>query len=169
MNEADIGQRRQRRREMEEQRREKEEQQRCEKHVRWQGIRITQFGYVNYLILTLASGALIAGTSPLTESDKCSTILSSSALYQWALFFLMISVMTGIACAFCRLHDFRDTAEITKLLCDRDGDDSGKDIAKLRCATHIFGKVSWGLVWCQITSLGISIPLFAVSTFLYLK
>lgn len=138
------------------------EQRRHEKRVRWQEIRITQFGYVNYLLLTLASGALVFG-APLTKSDDCDVALCSSAFYEWALFFLVISVITGIACAFIRLYDFRCTAKITKLIVDRDGNDAGKDIACLRCGTVCLGKVSWRLVWLQILSLITAIFLFAIA------
>ena len=138
-----------------------EEQRRYEKHVRWQEIRITQFGYVNYLILTLASGALAFGASPLLEVDNCNEGLCASALYWVALFFLSLSVIAGSVCAYIRLCDFRKTAKITRLRMKHNGLDPTKEVAKLRCKTKILGERSWQYLRCQMLHFGVGIALFA--------
>lgn len=144
MNEAD---KEQRRREMEEQRREKEEQQRYEKHVRWQEIRITQFGHVNYLILTFAVGALGFVASLLTGD----TGTNPSHCWWWvSLAMFAISIAYGIWCIITRLYDFRKTAKTTRLLMEWNGHDKTGKVATLRCKTKKLGKRSWWLLKWQI-------------------
>ncbi len=139
--------------------RERDEQRRYEKRVRWQEIRVTQFGYVNYLILTLASGALVTGISPLTDDSGFDRALLFSSIYQCALFVLTFSVLVGIICAYSRLCDFRDTAKTTKLLHERGGHDTGKCIEKFRDKTDCLGEISWALLKWQIRLLCLAIIL----------
>ncbi len=142
---------------------ERKEQRLYEKRVRWQKIRIEQFGYVNYLILTLASGASAFGTKPLIENDNSSIAAYSSALYWFALLFFFASVIAGIVCAHTRLCDFQKTALIAKLKHERGGNDTGKDIKKLRCKTKMLGKRSWQFLHCQMIHFSIGIILFAAA------
>ena len=158
-----------------------EEQRRYEKYVRWQETRVTQFGYVNYLILTLASGATIFVAAPLTKSAADGTdAFYMSCLYESILLCFLISILFGVFCACCRLLDFRGTAKITKMEHRGKHIDCNsccltpvnvllasvlflwfgeKDNANLRQKIKILGKTSWCLLRIQVLSFILAILL----------
>ncbi len=110
-------------------------------------MQVTQFGHVNYLILTLAVGALGFIASLLTDNNHTGQL---HPLYRCSLIMFGLSVAFGILCTITRLCDFRKTAEIARLRNKSDRYDSTEEIKKLRCETKILGVFSWCLLWLQI-------------------
>ena len=139
---------------------EEKEQRRHEKHVRWQEIRVTQFGYVNYLILTFAVGALVFIGSLLTDNQNGNSLRS---WYFVPLLAFSVSVVFGICCAVTRLLDFRGTAKVAKFYHDKQrgysnsskGLETASKAESCHRCTEKFGDWSWGLLWCQIIFFGV--------------
>ena len=78
--------------------------------VRWQQIRIAQFGIVNATVLSLATAALGFGLtkkSPISGCELCAL--------RGGLVLLVASVGLALWCALTRLSDFRKTAQIDRL------------------------------------------------------
>ena len=134
---------------------EEKEQRQHENHVRWQEIRVTQFGYVNYLILTFAVGALVFIGSLLTDNQNGNSLRS---WYFVPLLAFSISVGSGIWCAITRLRDFRGTAKLAQFDHDKQlgypnsskGLKTKHKTESHRQFTERLGKCSWRLLWCQI-------------------
>jgi hypothetical protein len=82
-------------------------------YVRWQSIRIAQFGNLANLILTFATASLgfsVTELRGLRDGSAC----YSTCFWLLADLALLVSVALGILCAVNRLHDFRETAKIAR-------------------------------------------------------
>ena len=84
-----------------------------ESFIRWQGRLIEQLGFVNNLLLGLATGLLAFQTqlafdnkALLTTAEKCVAVLS--------IIFVFLSVTFGCYVAYNRLRSFRFTAQIAQ-------------------------------------------------------
>ena len=88
-------------------------QEYSERYIRWQGIRIEQVGFVNNLIIGLASGILLWEGNFLLTADPHKP---SYYLFIASAFLLFISVALGCLVAWNRLMDFRLTAKVLRSL-----------------------------------------------------
>ena len=127
--------------------------------VRWQETRVNQFSYVNYLILTLSLATLGFAVSLVTENYLFRTAMSTLFfwLHLFSVFCVLVSIGSGIFCAYTRLKDFRKTAKITRLKYERGNLTATPKIKKLRCKTKKLGKRSWCFLQCQIWLFGIGL------------
>ncbi|MEQ1883722.1 MAG: hypothetical protein ABL967_01585 [Bryobacteraceae bacterium] len=131
--------------------------------VRWQCIRIAQFGHVANLILTFAVASL--GFSVTLLQDLRHGRSAPCLLCIWAIadFALLGSIALGILCAMNRLWDFRETAQIARRREDleQDGKLTRQEIdARLeyqREANRKRGELSWTLFYWQIGTFGVGI------------
>lgn len=87
-----------------------------ERHIRWQNITLTQFGYTNNIILTLTIGFLAFAFDKeflFTFSfSKDSSFNLKMCFYILTILGLLISIGCGVLTSLSRLYDFRITRNI---------------------------------------------------------
>lgn len=111
--------------------------------IRWQEIRIKQLGYVNYLLILVASGILTFQNNiwlnrSFTNIQKISFNESN--------FFFFVSIVIGIILAVNRLFSFRNTAKIARLR----GKGKTISINQLRKKTDRIDCWTWILLYFQL-------------------
>lgn len=134
--------------------------------IRWQSNRITQFGHVTNLILTLATASLGFALTLLKDPR----IGRLSCLWLLAVVTLLGSIAVGIWCSINRLDDFRETAKIAG---ERERMEEGNftrneidaRLEHLREANRRQGERTWTLFYWQIGTFGAGI-MFLVVAFL---
>lgn len=139
-----------------------------EKHIRWQGIALTQLGYSINLILTFSLAVIGFGVSLWSNEWKHHICF---CFYSVALISLFLSIIFGLGCTITRLYDFRKTREINKL--KRRvvySPTTSAKIGELRKCTKELGKWTWDLFRFQLGSfflgfislaISIAIPIFS--------
>ena len=135
---------------------------------RWQEIRIKQFGYVNYLLITVALTILLLQNNIWLNKDL--THIQNIFLNELN-FFLLISVVIGIILALNRLMSFRITARIarqrgkSKKLLNKSNEKT-ISISQLREKTKRMDCWTWILFYFQLgTFLTGLLELFIMSYF----
>lgn len=135
---------------------------------RWQEIRIKQFGYVNYLLITVALTILLLQNNIWLNKDL--THIQNIFLNELN-FFLLISVVIGIILALNRLMSFRITARIarqrgkSKKLLNKSNEKT-ISISQLREKTKRMDCWTWILFYFQLgTFLTGLLALFIMSYF----
>jgi hypothetical protein len=120
--------------------------------VRWQGIQITQLGFVLNLVLGFAVAGLGLWVSLLRDASfqphccaKCLFFLSSIAF--------VASIVSGIYCSLNRLWDFRITAGIAR------GKWSGDELTEKETKSRKLGGRTWVLLYLEISSFVLAIIL----------
>jgi len=127
-----------------------------ERYVRWQAIRIEQMGFINNLIIGLASGILLWQSQILLINNIDPQLRSA---FVSSVVFFIISILCGCMLAYNRLHDFRLTAKIVRSL-DKFPSKSAtpkikQDRKAWRAVTKTLGKLTWIILPIQlITFLG---------------
>lgn len=133
-----------------------------ERYIRWQGIRITQMGFINNLFMGLAVGSLVwLGNYILTKEQSAITFfLLSSLLFAF-------SLLLGFLTAWNRLKDFRVTAQINRSLVEEPSaiaiPETKSKRRKMREDAAILGESSWRLLRWQIVSFVMGLILAAVA------
>lgn len=118
--------------------------------VRWQEIRIKQFGFVNNVVLLLASGVL----GFVVRSEN------TSALEKVGILALLLSILFGLFSAWTRLWDFRLTAQLSRAKATGDCEHSCSCIyCKVRHKVDELGERSWMLLGAQLFTFGAGISL----------
>lgn len=118
--------------------------------VRWQHVRIAQFGIVNQTTLTLAVAAI-------------GFILAAQDIANYHIILFALSTVLGTACSCTRLADFRLTARIArKKRLSRDSKDPS--IVTDQRIANCLGEKSWTLLYGQLGAfnLGILLVVFSV-------
>lgn len=115
--------------------------------VRWQQIRITQFGIVNQTTLTLAVAAI-------------GFIIANQNITNHQIIPFVLSVLLGTACSCTRLMDFRITARIARR--KRLNRECAADKATASC----LGRESWVLLYGQLGAFNLGILLVGGSSWL---
>ena len=138
--------------------------------VRWQSIRITQFGHVTNLILTFATASLGFALTLLKDS-RIGYISCSFCIWVLAVVTLLGSIAVGIWCSINRLHDFRETAQIAR---KREEMEATGALAPTEMEARLEyqrklskerGELTWVLFYWQIGTFGVG-TLFLVVAFL---
>ena len=78
--------------------------------LRWQEVRIRHLGHVVNLVLTLATASLGFGVKLVLDKPS----LASNPLLCFSLLVLIFAVAAGLITNYCRLLDFRNTANATR-------------------------------------------------------
>ena len=125
--------------------------------VRWQQIRIAQFGIVNATVLSLATAALGFG---LTQRYTQISTISGCKLcaLRGGLVLLVVSVGLALWCALTRLSDVRATAKIARLkekLGNHPKSEECKEILELREETKDLGEKTWCLLHWQLVTFAV--------------
>ena len=125
----------------------------AERYIRWQSIRIEQFGFVNNLLIALSSGALFWQGQFLLENFV--NVLNHWLFVLSGVFFFA-SVILGCVVAWSRLADFSLTAQIPFSLMEfppSQATQETKDFRKeLRKETALFDQKTRNcLLWQMIT------------------
>jgi hypothetical protein len=88
-----------------------------ERHIRWQNISITQMGFTNNILITIAIGFLAFA---FKDKDLTPFKFCLCGNFNWflllnflSLIFLFVSITNGILTSLSRLYDFRITRNIT--------------------------------------------------------
>ena len=123
-----------------------------ERYIRWQGIRITQLGYVIDLFLGFSTASLGFALSLLKDasfpaSDWQRTFFTPS------LFILVFSIACGVFCVLTRLTDIRKTANLVR----HGGNESD------RLQLRELGNRTWCLFYLQVGSFTLAILLLFVA------
>lgn len=111
--------------------------------VRWQNIRIEQFGFVNNLFIVLASGFLILEAQSVMNITKL--LPSEACLIGISAILVFLSLSSGSFLAINRLLAFRKTAQIARKR--ETHDRNGLDY--LRRQTSKIDERSWIFLWFQ--------------------
>lgn len=114
-----------------------------EAEVRWQQIRITQFGIVNQTALTLAVAAI-------------GFILANQNITHHQIIPFVLSVLMGTACSCTRLRDFRITARIAR---KKRLNSTCSSISTDRTTANCLGRESWTLLYGQLGAFNLGILL----------
>jgi hypothetical protein len=135
-----------------------------ERYVRWQAIRIEQMGFVNNLIIGLASGILL-WQSQMLLSNNIGPQIRPSFVSSAVLF--IVSILFGCMLAYNRLHDFRLTARIVRSL-DKfppkgASPKTKQDRKTWRAKTKILGKLTWIMLPIQLLSFLIGLFLMVAA------
>lgn len=133
--------------------------------IRWQGRTVEQLGFVNNLLIALATALLIfEGKLPfdekkiLTCADKCLIVFS--------ILLIFFSLSVGCYVAWNRLHSFRQTTQIARQR------ETGKttDINELRVLVRKLDNRTWHLLTIQTILFFLGLLLFVFSSiFKYLN
>ena len=123
-----------------------------EAEVRWQQIRITQFGIVNQTTLTLAVAAI-------------GFIVANRDITNHHMIPFTLSVLLGTACSCIRLADFRVTARIVrkKRLNGKCSSNDHYPVETDRSTARCLGRESWTLLYGQLGAFNLGILLVAFS------
>jgi len=136
-----------------------------EAHVRWQGITITQLGYVVNLLLSFSVATLgyvvnlIITGQIRTDCELCV-----------ALCVVLAAIIAGVVTNFSRLQDFRYSARAARCrelkhrgkLGESLSNEKQATIAKYECSHYLakcFGRVSWFAFWTQLIVFALSYPI----------
>lgn len=121
---------------------------------RWQRITIDHLTYVLNFFLTLTIAILGYWCSLLRDEGftlgaiaKCFMLLSFLAL--------AVAVICGFACIFCRIWDFRGTAQRAR----------GKADAPSRDKLRRLGSLTWGLFYVHLIGFALGVGLLVVTLF----
>jgi hypothetical protein len=127
--------------------------------ARWQGRAIEQLGFVNNLLIVLAT-ALLGFEAQLEFADKIVLSATERTVAELSLIALFLSLTFGIAVALVRLHDLHRTSQIVRKRTKRDRAKSGnqtqkyqnfqKEIKKLRKSVRRWGRATWWLLASQL-------------------
>jgi hypothetical protein len=136
-----------------------------ESFVRWQGRTIEQLGFVNNLLLGLATGILAFQTQgafngglSLAYYEKCSMVLS--------MLFMTASLLAGCYLAYNRLKSFRLTAKIAR---NRETN-VREGIATLRACVKKLDARTWLYLKLQVSSFALGgLFLVVMSVLRYLQ
>jgi hypothetical protein len=131
--------------------------------IRWQGRTLEQLGFVNNLLIFLATGMLAfqvqiaIGKVTFTNLDKCVIVLSTLLIF--------ISLIVGCYLAWNRLLSFRLTTQVAYKR------ETGKreGIEDLRNKIKILDKRTWQLLTIQTVLFGLGallVVIFAIIHFL---
>jgi len=126
-----------------------------ERFTRWQKITIDQFGYTLNLTLTFTIAALAYWFELLRDA----AFIPGPAARRWmclALFALSLSALAGFGCALNRLQDFRGSTK-------RAG---GKPDAPTRAHLRCRGRISWLLLYTQLSGFATGIAALAITLLL---
>jgi cell division protein FtsL len=135
--------------------------------VRWQQIRIAQFGFAVNLLMTLSAASL--GFALTQVRDKSITCQWSSKVFLvTSVALLLVSLCFGIICTTTRLYDFRKTAKIARVREKMKQRNKNQDMirAKLQAArSHVrtIGRWTWRLFWYQMVAFSIGAIALAVA------
>jgi hypothetical protein len=123
--------------------------------ARWQKIAIDQLGYALNLFLAFAVAILGYWFALLRDrefapasSAKCAMLLSLAAL--------LVSAITGVACVFTRLFDFRGTSCRAR---NHPGAPPRDELRRL-------GRITWRLFYWQVAAFAIRVVSLAVALLL---
>jgi hypothetical protein len=131
--------------------------------VRWQGITITQFGYLANLILGFATASLGFSLTLLGNKDFVPPGYGKY-LFLISLIAFMLSIFVGVWCAINRLRDFRKTKQIAR---DREAL-SDAELTRKRNEVDRLGECTWRLFKFQIVTFGVGVfTLFVVFVMIY--
>ncbi len=135
--------------------------------VRWQDIRITQFGFAVNLLLMFSGASLGFALTQVRDDAITSECWSKVALVTSVVLFCL-SLCLGIACTMTRLYDFRKTARIARVREKMEKRKKSQDRirAVLQAArSHVrrIGRWTWGLFWCQVATFSIGALTLAVA------
>ena len=141
----------------------------AERYIRWQTIRVEQLGYVNNLIIALASGSLLW---------QGQTLLTTPAIVQEHLFYLLsailffVSVAIGCYIAWNRLGDFSLTADRLRSLMETPtaiADNETKKLRKeMKNESDRLGNITRYLLPIQFITFGIGFLFVALDIILNL-
>lgn len=112
--------------------------------VRWQASTREQLGYLNNLLIGLASGGIGLG-------DK------SHPVAAWT---LAASIGAGIACAMTRLYDARVTAAVAR---NREKGRRGPETRELKRQAKQLGRCTWVMLWFQVVAFSVGSLLFVAT------
>jgi len=113
--------------------------------VRWQGIQLTQLGFVLNLVLSFAVAGLGLWLS-LLRDDNFRPRCWAKCLFVLSAFALVLSIATGLWCSLNRLWDFRITAGIAR------GKWEGVELAVQRAQMEKLDNRTWALLYWEICS-----------------
>ena len=118
--------------------------------VRWQGITLQQFSFVNNLLIGLSTGILALQLNIAFNNE---TILNTGAkwLFSFSIVLIFISLAFGCWTALNRLLDFRTTTQVTR----KKGKNEQEGIENLREEAKSLGRRSWLLLKLQIVFFGL--------------
>ena len=138
--------------------------------IRWQEIRVRQFGFVNYLLILLSSALLSFQLKYIIEGINLTYYLA--VYFNTSMILMIFSTIIGVTLSYNRLCLFKKTCKIAKMREDKKLEITENDrtitIGKLRDETNNFHDVlSWILIkWQMITfSIGVLFLLFMVTGF----
>lgn len=128
--------------------------------IRWQKFRIEQLGYVNNLLIFLATG-MLALQVQLAAKELCFTILDKRII-AFSTLLLFLSLMVGCYLAWNRLRAFRITAQIARKRETEKRD--GIDIKNLRAKVKPMDKITYQLLAAQALSFLLGALLLVIFT-----
>ena len=131
--------------------------------IRWQGRSIEQLGFVNYLLIFIATG-ILAFQVQLAVGDESFTILNRSIIIL-SMLLIFISLMLGCRLAWNRLRAFWKTAQVARKRETR----KREGIENLRDEVNTLDKWTWWLLRAQTVSfvLGAAfLVIFAIGHFI---
>ena len=133
--------------------------------VRWQGRSIEQLGFVNNLLLGLATG-LLAFETQLAFDDKVSLIAIEKYAATASIILVFLSLAIGCFVALNRLRSFHFTAKIAR----KRETDKREGIEKLRTDVQDLDKNTWKFLKCQTISFALGgLLLLTVTLIRYLR
>ena len=130
--------------------------------LRWQGRTIEQLGFVNNLLIGLAT-AILAFNARLVF-DNTIIIVSEKCWLISSLICVFLSMILGCYCALNRLWSFRITMRIAKQR------ETGKreSIEKNRCLVSNLDKVTWWMIILQATLFAVGGLLLVIISIIHL-
>ncbi len=135
-----------------------------ESYIRWQNIRITQFGFANNLIIGL-SIAQVGYIVNFIQSDNLVLNCFQKILFWFGGGLSLVSIALGIFVVFNRLEDFRLTAKIAK---NRESDII-ESLETDRKKSMKLGKKSWNTFIWQTSTFIIGFLLLLIIILIELK
>lgn len=144
-----------------------------ESFVRWQGITITQLGYVINLILTFGTAALGFALTLIKDKDFAPQNFAKRLL-SGSIALLLVSIIFGIVCVVNRLADFRKTTRIARdrEQWKRDGlsdTEIDNQLNSRRQTTKTLGKITWWLFWLQIGAFAFGVLSLSSALMVYYR
>ena len=129
--------------------------------IRWQDKSIEQLGFINNLLITLASGFLILETQYFIGEKTVQPI--AIILIAFSAVFVFASLIVGGILAINRLLSFRYTAQVARKRETRQRD----GIKDLRDWTNELDTRTWKLLWWQVGLFSLA-SLFLLATIIIL-